>query len=237
MEIARQLPSGMRLILPALLFTVCVGATTIHANSFCDTCDAIGASDQDAPLPPPCAPGTCIERQFLYDGFARLTNITPTSYTVDWHMVGDSPLQPDVFEFSYTFRPASIVDPSLNLPPGLWIESCQMVPVTNGTCVLLQTFTPISMPVPTSLGGTALEDATGSSGVSNGCSFENACDPNRIYVFDIQVSQQGEPFLSTPTGSFAIEPTATPEPSSLLLMGSGVIGLGFMLKKKLRASA
>ena len=51
---------------------------------------------------------------------------------------------------------------------------------------------------------------------------------------DVGDPAPGSAFVSDNPGTWSVSATATPEPSGLLLMGSGIVGLGFLMKRRNR---
>ena len=83
------------------------------------------------------------------------------------------------------------------------------------------------------LDGFGIAFITGPPG--SGASYIGVQDSPSIYFYNY--GDHGEEYLTTPftVTSRGDAPASTPEPSSVLLLGSGVFGLGFYLKKKVRA--
>jgi PEP-CTERM motif-containing protein len=154
-----------------------------------------------------------------YVATEQLTKATPTQEDFSWMFTG-----PRTFDVSYTLTPApaSILDPSEK--PGEWLQILSL----GGSGDL------------PSLGPGALAFATyGTFG-----HLEKRCWPNCVLNeinkysttftdfpgIGFEVTDRS--FLGTfPIGSGDPPPvSATPEPSSLLLFGSGILGLGFARK-------
>jgi hypothetical protein len=184
----------MKLIVPALLFTIFLVAPTLRADSFTTTYVATDTLTS--------ATATSESWAWTFTGpqatFGYVANFAPSSFLPFWGFTGDSGLS----FISGTLPEGEI----LNFFHDTGSRGAPM-----NDCFLGQTFGIIP------------------------------CDPGRVNVWFAPIvtttafAQDGSSatFFTdlglTPIGSFPVEPppTSTPEPGSLVLLGSGVLGLVF----------